>query len=128
MEYLRLRADQWDHNRYNVEQAGGENLGRTQATWGRPGHPEEFENLSQCASFMTTLLERSYGADTAYGWATSAYFNQYFPPKDGSTRTTSYPQRRGSAGRVPQRLERAALRSGDQAGEPAPRRHRRLGL
>ncbi|MGW2741254.1 hypothetical protein [Streptomyces sp. NPDC001450] len=91
VEYLRLRATQWDHNRYNVEQTNGENLGRTQVTWGRPGHPEEFENLSQCASFMTSLLQRSYGADTAYGWATTAYFNQYFPPKDGTTRTTSFP-------------------------------------
>ncbi|MEU1408932.1 hypothetical protein ABZ471_42885 [Streptomyces sp. NPDC005728] len=91
VEYLRLRAAQWDHNRYNAEQTNGENLGRTEVTWGRPGHPEEFENLSQCASFMTSLLQRSYGADTAYGWATPSYFNQYFPPKDGSTRTTSFP-------------------------------------
>lgn len=91
VEYLRLRGGQWDHNRYNVEQADGENLGRTQVTWGRAGHPEEFENLSQCASFMTALLEHSYGTGTAYGWATSAYFDQYFPPKDGSTRTSSYP-------------------------------------
>ncbi|SOE06830.1 hypothetical protein [Streptomyces sp. Ag109_G2-15] len=91
VEYLRLRANQWDHNRYNVEQTNGENLGRTTVTWGRPGHPEEFENLSQCASFMTSLLQRSYGADTAYGWATPAYFNQYFPPKDGLPRTSSFP-------------------------------------
>jgi hypothetical protein len=86
VEYLRLRADQWDHNRYD---AAGEDLGRTTVTWGRPGHPEEFENLSQCSSFMTLLLQRAYGAGTAYGWATRAYFDQYFPRKDGLPRASS---------------------------------------
>ena len=91
VEYLRLRADAWAHNRYNAE-TGGQTLGRTTVTWGRPGHPEEFENLSQCASFLTLLLRRAYGTDTAYGWATPSYFDQYFPPKDGSTRGSgSYP-------------------------------------
>ncbi|MFF8401591.1 hypothetical protein ACF06P_08145 [Streptomyces sp. NPDC015684] len=91
VEYLRLRADQWSHNRYNAEN-DGRTLGRTTVAWGRAGHPEEFENLSQCASFLTLLLERAYGTDTAYGWATPSYFDQYFPPKDGSTRGTgSYP-------------------------------------
>lgn len=54
--------------------------------WGQPGHPEQFGNLSQCASFMTSVLERAYGAGTAYAWATPGFFDQYFPPKDGTTR------------------------------------------
>ncbi|UFR06579.1 hypothetical protein KBP30_37800 [Streptomyces sp. Go40/10] len=93
VEYLRLRTGPWDHNRYNVE-TDGRTLGRTTVTWGRPGHPEEFENLSQCASFMTLLLERAYGTDTAYGWATASYFDQYFPTKNapaGTPRSGTYP-------------------------------------
>lgn len=89
VEYLRLRSDQWSHNQYDTP---AENLGTTSVAWGRPGHPEEFGNLSQCASFVTSLLERSYGADTAYGWATQDYFAQYFPAKDGSVRTAPFPE------------------------------------
>lgn len=90
VEYLRLRSDHWDHNRYNL--VDGKSLGTTTVKWGRPGHPEEFENLSRCASFITSLLEHTYGTGSAYGWATPDYFNQYFPPKDGSTRGSgSYP-------------------------------------
>jgi hypothetical protein len=89
VEYLRLRADPWSYNRYD---APGENLGTTAVVWGRPGHPEEFGNLSQCASFVTSVLERAYGADTAYGWATRDYFDSYFPPKGGGpARTVPYP-------------------------------------
>ncbi|MFC1433218.1 hypothetical protein ACEZDB_21470 [Streptacidiphilus sp. N1-3] len=90
VEYLRLRSDQWPlHNRYDVP---GQNLGTTAVTWGRPGHPEEFGNLSQCASFITSVLERAYGSDTAYAWATGDYFDQYFPSKSGSTRTAPFPE------------------------------------
>jgi len=89
VEYLRLRGDQWTNNRYDTP---GENLGTTAVVWGRPGHPEEFANLSQCASFITSVLERAYGADTAYGWATRDYFDRYFPPKGGGpARTVPFP-------------------------------------
>lgn len=88
VEYLRLRTDQWSWNRYDTP---AENLGTTTVVWGAPGHPEQYSNLSQCASFQTAVLERAYGTGTAYGWATPGYFDTYFPPRDGTARTAPYP-------------------------------------
>jgi hypothetical protein len=41
-------------------------------TWGLPGQPGTWVNQSQCASFQTAVLKRTYG------WATDEFFTQHF--------------------------------------------------
>jgi hypothetical protein len=79
VDYLRNTAWSSGQNTYLTadDQTG------TKVTWGAPGHPEQFTVAAECASFQTLVLERAYGAGTAYGWATPDYFRQYFFSAEG---------------------------------------------
>jgi hypothetical protein len=50
-------------------------------TWGTPGQPATWFNQSQCASFITGLLRRTYP-----DIATEAYFRTYFGPASPNAR------------------------------------------
>ncbi|MFI9587438.1 hypothetical protein ACIHCQ_37765 [Streptomyces sp. NPDC052236] len=67
------------------------------ANWGTAGHPEQFSVLAQCSSFLTMVLERTYGANSAYGWATREYFSQYFGTEPGKLYPTAEKFRTGFA-------------------------------
>src|SRR4051812_27776376 len=51
-------------------------------TWGTPGRPETWFNQSQCASFITGLLRRSYPSI-----ATDDYFRTWFGSVSPKSRT-----------------------------------------
>lgn len=66
VDYVRL-ADQTTNNVY--KEAGDP----TVMVWGTPGDPSSWIIRAQCNSFLTSILKRTYP-----GWATDAFFTQYF--------------------------------------------------
>jgi hypothetical protein len=66
-QYLNLPACPRENNNYKDD--GTPNI----LTWGTPGRPETWRNQSQCASFLTGLLRRTY-PDVA----TAEYYEAYF--------------------------------------------------
>ncbi|GAA0687647.1 hypothetical protein GCM10010193_46990 [Kitasatospora atroaurantiaca] len=97
VEYLRLLPWSNSANRYRANDKTWET--GTHAIFGRPGHPEEFNALAQCASFIGMMLERAYGTtpattppigattppwpSTAYAWADETFWARFgVDPKD----------------------------------------------
>ncbi|MFC4609916.1 hypothetical protein ACFO9E_19185 [Streptomyces maoxianensis] len=97
VDYLRTLpwSEQAQVNRYKT--AGEFPDESSSAKWGAAGHPEQFSVLAQCSSFLTMVLERTYGANSAYGWATKEYFSQYFHTEDGKLFPTAEKFRTGFA-------------------------------
>ncbi len=97
VDYLRTLpwSAQANVNRYKT---AGEFEENSFANWGAAGHPEQFSVLAQCSSFLTMVLERTYGANSAYGWATREYFRQYFGTEPGRFYPTAEKFRTGFAG------------------------------
>ncbi|ONI79363.1 hypothetical protein ALI144C_26450 [Actinosynnema sp. ALI-1.44] len=101
VQYLNLPSCPAENNNYKDD--GTPNI----LTWGTPGQPSTWFNQSQCASFLTGLLRRTY-PDAA----TPQHFETYF----GSRSPTARQYRQAFAAGIPHWLtvERLAdLRAGD---------------
>ncbi|WP_371494744.1 hypothetical protein OG871_06045 [Kitasatospora sp. NBC_00374] len=101
VDYLRLRP--WGDlaNRYKVADMFPDES--SSAVWGEPGRPEQFSVLAQCSSFVTLVLERTYGPRSAADaqdparWATKEYFREWFGTEPGKLFPTAEKFRAGFA-------------------------------
>ncbi|WP_051940053.1 hypothetical protein [Phaeacidiphilus oryzae] len=82
-----LSALPWDADRNSYKSVPDDDGRLTEVSWG-----SDSRVLAQCASFQTLVLQHVYGAGTAYGWATDAYFRQHFFSAEGlRDRSKRYP-------------------------------------
>ncbi|MEU9128000.1 hypothetical protein AB0D08_07780 [Kitasatospora sp. NPDC048540] len=101
VEYLRTLPWGTEANRYKL--AGQFPDDNSTAVWGEPGHPEQFRVLAQCSSFVSLVLERTYGPRSATEeqdparWATKQYFRDYFGTEPGKLFPTAEKFRAGFA-------------------------------
>ncbi|MER8185856.1 hypothetical protein [Kitasatospora sp. NPDC094015] len=101
IEYLRGLPWGDPANRYKL--AGQFPDENSAAVRGDPGHPEQYRVLAQCSSFVTLVLERTYGPRTPAEatdptrWATTQYFRDAFGTEPGKLYPTAEKFRAGFA-------------------------------